>query len=52
MFVSSVGSGVCVLTNQSGLVIQEGGALKRQELKHSVSVFFPQMLPFSNSDPK
>ena len=31
------GSGVWELTNQSGLGVQEEGALKRQELKQSVS---------------
>ena len=31
--VSSAGSGVCDLTNQSTLVICGGGGLKRQELK-------------------
>ena len=35
---SSAGSGVCELTNQSRFSIGGGGALKRQELKQSVSV--------------
>ena len=35
--VRGAGSGVCVLTNQSRLGINEGGALKRQELKQNVS---------------
>ena len=31
------GSGVCELTNQSGLGIREGGLFKRPELKQSIS---------------
>ena len=35
--VSGDGSGVCELANQSRLGVQEGGFLKRKELKQSIS---------------